>query len=236
MPGLHSVILKFTSATFMAAEMPLWLGPGYKFLQRAWSACTDQPTLQFVLKLNACLAELGWGGWKLVALPLLLKATASQTMLDFDPRKILGVLATLKKSKKFSVSDTDLVWKDRFEKFALARLEKWTLSPQREPEVARELEDILTLSNFFSPAVSPIIIGIIDGIHFSSPEDTVAEYRATPANSAWALGMCMQTLEKRDPAEWATRVDLASWTKMSAQHWGWSPAVLGGLYGLSQAR
>jgi len=236
MPELHSVILKFTSATFTAAEMPLWLGPGYKFLQRAWSACTDQPTLQFVLKLNVCLAELGWGGWKLVALPLLLKAAASQTMLDLDPPKILEVLATLRKSKKFSVSDTDLVWKDRFERFALARLEKWTLSPQTEPEVARELEDILTMSSFFSPAMPPIVIRIIDGILGSPPDDTVAEYRATPSNSAWALGVCMQILEKRDPVEWAARADLASWTKISVQHWGWSYTVLGGLYGLSQAR
>lgn len=132
---LHTSLLKFSVAILMAAEMPLWLGPGYKFLQRSWTTSIegeDRTTLHFALKLNGCLAELGWGGWKLVALPLLLKNTVSQGVLEQDPRRVLEFLASLKKANRLNTAETDLVWRDKLEKWTLVRLRDWDLKGGNE--------------------------------------------------------------------------------------------------------
>jgi hypothetical protein len=46
----------------------------------------------------------------------------------------------------------------------------------------------------------------------------------------------MQGLTKLDAATWADRVDLASWTKILVDKWGWSDIVLGGLVALLHTR
>lgn len=115
--------------------MPLWLGPGLKFLQRAWNTSgdsTDTATLNFALKLNGILADLGWGGWKLVALPLLLKMTVSPVVLEQEPRKVLEFLAALKRAKKLNAGETDLVWREKIERWTLTRLKNWDRAAGKE--------------------------------------------------------------------------------------------------------
>ncbi|KAG5642515.1 hypothetical protein DXG03_002616 [Asterophora parasitica] len=233
-PSLHAALLKFTTSTFTAAEMPLWLGPGFKFLQRAWTASLDTKNpaaLHFILKLNGCLAELGWGGWKLVAQPLILKMTVAQGVLEQDPRQVLEFLAALKRMKKLSFGETDLVWREKIEKRTLTRLKGWHQASGKE--ASTELNDILTLTGFFSRAISPAILDIIDRT-LAAPGDAFVEYSETPANSAWVLGACMEALTKRELSEWSDRVDLSLWIRTCIRHWAWSQEVLAGLVSISQ--
>jgi U3 small nucleolar RNA-associated protein 20 len=231
-PALHPALLRFTTSTFTAAEMPLWVGPAYNFLQSLW-ASKDRSVLKLTLSLNLSLAELGWGGWKIVALPLLLKNTMSQDVLESDPRRVINFLASLKRLKKLSTGDTDFVWRERVERFVTRRLQNWTLSGDAESAV--ELVDMLALSGLLSASVTPVIVGIVDRVLASPPEDAEQEYMTTPANSASVLGACMQALLKRDPLEWTQAVDVARWAGICVRHWGWSYEVLAGLYALSQA-
>jgi U3 small nucleolar RNA-associated protein 20 len=117
--------------------MPLWIGPELKFLQCAWGTQTDvldnaNTHLQFALKVNGCLAELGWGGWKLVGLPLTLKMGMVPTVLEAEPRGVLGLLAALRRGKKLNVGDADLVWRTKLEKWSIARLEIWEIDNVKE--------------------------------------------------------------------------------------------------------
>ena len=80
----------------------------------------------FTLPFHACLAELSWGGWKFIALPLVLKHTLSLfTSVDQETpdgqlsRLLLAFLAALKRSKKLIPLEADVVWRERLEKHCL---------------------------------------------------------------------------------------------------------------------
>ena len=135
--------------------MALWLGSGRRFLQRSWDEAASEKGCEFVdsdvemqpstssehqqsnfqagniytsftLPFHACLAELSWGGWKLVALPLVLKHTLPLfTKVDQErviSRFMLAFLATLKRSKKLSPSEVDIVWRERLEKWCTDKI------------------------------------------------------------------------------------------------------------------
>lgn len=83
----------------------------------------------FTLPFHACLAELSWGGWKLIALPLVLKHTLplftqiGQEKQDGQlSRFMLAFFAALTRSKKLSPSDVDIVWRERLEKCCLDKI------------------------------------------------------------------------------------------------------------------
>ena len=83
----------------------------------------------FTLPFHACLAELSWGGWKLIALPLVLKHTLPLFInVDQDQhdgqlsRFLLAFLAALKRSKKLNPSEVDVVWRERLEKHCLDKI------------------------------------------------------------------------------------------------------------------
>lgn len=110
----------------------MWLGPGLKFLQRTWrwnSAATEdesmslQELVTFTLKFNGCLASSNWGGWKLVALPLLYRSVLKP---DFDSKVLLDFLARLKRVGKVGGSggkekEAEGMWK-KVEGCAVRRL------------------------------------------------------------------------------------------------------------------
>jgi U3 small nucleolar RNA-associated protein 20 len=228
--------------------MSLWLGPGLKFMQRSWGLNRqdgDEDSVLFALKFTGCLAELEWGGWKLVALPLLLKSTIKSDFFEKEPRRLIGFLAALKTAKKLITGETDAVWRARIEKCALDRLRAWKKQDDDSVCFCRftchlfssiftqeaELNDILTLSTFFSSAISSILVNIINRTLAATEEG-----QPSNASSAWLLGMCMQALAKRNPSEWITTVDLIAWMRTSIKKWAWSHEVLGALVRLSQAR
>ncbi|KAF8805205.1 hypothetical protein BYT27DRAFT_7105392 [Phlegmacium glaucopus] len=150
-PDLHRALLRYVTALFVAADMSMWLGPGLKFLQRTWrwnsAAAEDEPMspqelavlVTFTLKFNGCLASSNWGGWKLVALPLLYRSVLKA---DVDLKILLDFLARLKRVgkvggngvEKEKEKEGESVWK-KAEEYAVARL---TILKEK---CGREMED-----------------------------------------------------------------------------------------------
>ncbi|KAG6885913.1 hypothetical protein C0993_007931 [Termitomyces sp. T159_Od127] len=191
--------------TLTAAEMPLWLGPGMRFLQRAWEeACSslkftqgqkDDETLaavrilRFVLSLTGALSSVSWGGWKPVALPLLLKNTARPEVLML----------------KDQATELD---------------DMLTLTSLFSPAACLVIVDII--KRLLASSCSPI-------------DDDTSTYNSESLSIAWALGTSMITLATRDSLEWSTHVvnEFPAWTRRCVAHWGWSPRVLEGLVSLA---
>ena len=123
----YSDILAYSDVE-MQLTMPSEQQPPTTYIER-YSIYTG-----FTLPLHASLAELSWGGWKLVALPLILKHTlqlfgkvAEQKGDVSLSRYLLAFLAALKRSKKLSPSEVDIVWRERLEKWCLERMGRLSL-------------------------------------------------------------------------------------------------------------
>lgn len=111
--------------------MSHWLGPGLKFLQVIWnkppnpSLPFDQSSLSFALKLHLCLADSGWGGWKLIALPLVIRSTikAELRLMDLYQKRTITFLAALWARRKLRPpEEIDIVWSKKVEFIVLTRL------------------------------------------------------------------------------------------------------------------
>jgi len=100
--------------------MALWIGLGRKFLERSW----EHPV--FAIRVHGALAELGWGGWKLIALPTVLKMTPQ--LLETEPRRTIGLLAALHRERK--LGEVDLVWRLKVETWVTSRLINWERSQE----------------------------------------------------------------------------------------------------------
>lgn len=135
---LHSAMLLFCTSLLMAGEMSLWLGPALKFLQQSWAGSVSSPVtaeefsthpLAFTLKLHLCLSDSGWGGWKMVALPLVMRSTlrSDAGLAQYAPRQLLAFAASLKREKNITPADSDTVWRTKLETLAMERLQggKW---------------------------------------------------------------------------------------------------------------
>lgn len=125
---LHNALLKVAASVLMASNMTLWTGLGRKMIDRCWEY------LDLGIELCGALADLGWGGWKVVALPNVLKLTPQ--LLQNHPKTTVQLLAALYREKK--LGEVDLVWRQRLETWARGRLTKWERS-----------ED--TVSRYWSP-------------------------------------------------------------------------------------
>ena len=152
-PYLHGTLLRFITALFVAADTSMWLGPGLKFLQRTWrwnSATTEHEPMSlresagivtFALKFNGCLASSNWGGWKLVALPLLYRSVLKP---DMDSKVLLHFLARVKRLGKVGgggekEKEAEGMWK-KVEGCAVGRL---TVLKEK---CGREMDDSLVSS------------------------------------------------------------------------------------------
>lgn len=129
--ALHASELKFTISVLTAGDMALWTGPGRTVLSRAFE---QRPEL--ALALCGALAELNWGGWKLLALPLVLKHTG--TLLKTMPGKTLALLASLERGGRLEKGAVDVVWKTRLEGWVEEPFGEWEFS---EESVGLAVED-----------------------------------------------------------------------------------------------
>ncbi|KAG2115669.1 armadillo-type protein [Suillus cothurnatus] len=198
---LHPEILNFASSLLTAGDMSMSTGPGRAFVARALGVPS------FGLMLCGVLAELGWGGWKLVGLPALLKATPS--LLQAEPTLTLRLLASLQHCGK--LGEVDIVWKRSVDSWIQTHLSSWEISD----ESVDDLYDIMSLS-IFVDSLAPLL----------------ANWQASHANAAWVAGTCMQALSRCKSASWETQVDLSAWTTKIVEHWSWSDKVLMGLVAL----
>lgn len=118
--SLHLALLKFINAIFLAGDMTLWTGSGRKVFERSW----ERPLL--AIELCGSLSDLGWGGWKLIALPHVKKNTFH--ILETHPKQALALLVALHREKR--LSDVDIVWKQRFQTWVQMNLANWQLSEE----------------------------------------------------------------------------------------------------------
>lgn len=98
--------------------MGLWLGPGRMLLESSWS----DPA--YAIKLHGALADLGWGGWKSLALPNVLKQMPN--LLQSDTHNAIHLLSVLHRDKR--LGEVDLVWKQRFNIWVSGQLLNWELT------------------------------------------------------------------------------------------------------------
>ena len=84
-----------------------------KVLAHAW----ERPPL--ALELTGALSDLGWGGWKLVALPYV--SANTHKMLGSHPGETLELLAALNRAGR--LGEMDVVWKQRVGTWVEERLE-----------------------------------------------------------------------------------------------------------------
>lgn len=100
----------------------------------------------FTLKFNGCLASSNWGGWKLIALPLLYRSVFK---LGIDSGVLLNFLARLRRASKVGGSgvekekekEAEGVWK-KVEGYAIARL------MDLKEKCRREMEDFWVSFSF----------------------------------------------------------------------------------------
>jgi hypothetical protein len=85
---------------------------------------------------------LNWSGWKLVALPIVIKATRKLDSVNAEPRLVVEFLASLVRARKLNVEDVDLVWKEGCERWIVdGRLGLWKRG------------DDFAVSHFISPEI-----------------------------------------------------------------------------------
>ncbi len=95
--------------------MALWMGPGRKVFERAW----ERPS--FALDLCGTLSNLGWGGWKLIALPHVIRSVPQ--LLQSHPSKVLALLSILRNDGR--LDGVDSAWKQRLQSWVDIRFREW---------------------------------------------------------------------------------------------------------------
>lgn len=118
---LHIPLVRLSTSALIAADLSLWTSHGRKVIERSQL----YPT--FFLALLGSLAELNWGGWKLLGLPAVLRRTPD--LLETEPDTTLQLLAGLYNGRK--LEPVDHVWKTRVGHWVEARLKSWSISDQQ---------------------------------------------------------------------------------------------------------
>lgn len=218
--------------------MALWMGPGRKVLARVWA----RPRL--ALALCCVLSDLGWGGWKLLALPQVVKALPDLLDAGAHTGPALELLGAAQREKRLQV---DAPWKARLQTWFERRLEGW-VGDAEQVRVGTSillgicaemrfqavvLHHAIALSELL-PGLSPLLVGIVNAT--LKQEDPKADYDEHETNSSWIIGSCLACLARRNSTEWRGQVDIPAWTATIVEKWGWSGYALEGLVSLSNAR
>jgi U3 small nucleolar RNA-associated protein 20 len=116
-PSTFSILLKLTTAVLMAGDMALWMGPGRKIIEKSWE------TPEYGIRLSGSLAELEWGGWKMIAVPSLTKAIPR--LLESAHGLVLHLLASLRRDGKLWALDSTC--RRVLEEHMCVRLGQWEM-------------------------------------------------------------------------------------------------------------
>ncbi|KAA1470494.1 hypothetical protein DENSPDRAFT_774855 [Dentipellis sp. KUC8613] len=216
-PELRDALLTFATSILVAGDMALWLGPGRKLVEHAWTDAT------FGIQLCGALSDLAFGGWKALELPYVQKLTPQ--LLDSHPKETLELLDSLNKSQR--LRDTDEVWRKKVDAWVQQRLTNWT----RTDENVGELQRILQLSNIL-PSISPFLMQLV-GLTLAT-EDPQGDFQASPGNAGWVFGRTLEELSKQKPSTWE-HVDITSLSTQVLERWYWHEDVISGLVALLQA-
>lgn len=119
---LRDAIVKLSVSCLTAGQGDL--GLGRRTLERAWK---ERPRV--ALQITGALMELGWGGWQLAALPLVV-SRSMEVLEGVGSRdeealsvQVLEVLADAYKAGK--LGSIDQRWKERLSQWVQGRFAKW---------------------------------------------------------------------------------------------------------------
>ena len=214
--------------------MTVWTAHGRKVLDRVWV----RPLLG--LELTGALSDLGWGAFKVLALPYV--ASNTHKLLESHPSQTLETLAALGREKR--LGEMDMVWKQRFGTWVEKKLDGWEQTDENVRILAsssfillrllqmRLLAHIIELTKFV-PSLTPFLVRITE--RALETEEPRADYEASYANSAWVIGACMSCIAGQPAKEWADKVDLVRWTTRVVEQWAWSARPLEGVTSLLAA-
>jgi hypothetical protein len=173
--ALQPALLRLATSLLLAGDMAMWIGPGRNIIARSWE------DVGFGIKLTGVLADQGWGGWKMIGLPSVLRMTPQ--LLEKSPSCAISLLATLYREKK--LGDVDMVWKQRVEMWVGSRLTEW----ERSEESVRTLLRQITL---VVADMSDRLWNFTTFWHFQA---FCLQYRPSSLES-WKLRLSVQTPEK----------------------------------------
>ncbi|KAJ7650292.1 armadillo-type protein [Roridomyces roridus] len=242
-PLLIPALLRLATALLTALpeeNRSFWMTKGREVLDTVWTA-TSEKTILFAISLTGALAELGWGGWRALGVPIVLRMSSRILMNDEGEgreelqRRTFGLIAELWRTGKLVSKDGDVVWRNAVETWGVRKLKELKQCVHLFGwEQATELTNILALSSNFSPSsgISSALGDLCDAI-LANPNSTVAG----PGQS-WFLGTCLRTLSQRPVAEWDS-MDLVTWVRACTAGesiWSSSADILEALAALLAAR
>ncbi|KIK59622.1 hypothetical protein GYMLUDRAFT_74500 [Collybiopsis luxurians FD-317 M1] len=220
-------MLKLTSALLAASDVTL-LSSGRELLARLWND-GSQESVRFCLELHGVLSETEkrWIGWKSFALPELLKRTGK--LLEVESKGTVRLFASLCRDGK--LGEVDLVWKKKIADWVSTRLSEMS---QMEGDVCfdeekgAELDDMMSLSDFFTPEITHAIVTFANKRINETPFAYTEDVDVFP-QPAWVINICLRRLATRPVSEWTQQVDIAQWARSIVEHWAWSRNALEGL-------
>lgn len=115
---LHVVVFKVALSCLTSGDMAIWMGPGRKMLERVWN---ERPSL--ALQLTGALSDMEWGGWKMIALPHVMKRALELLGNNKEPLLVLEVLNSVQTGAKLSTADER--WKDKLAQWVESRFANW---------------------------------------------------------------------------------------------------------------
>ncbi|KAF9038274.1 hypothetical protein BDZ89DRAFT_1061276 [Hymenopellis radicata] len=223
-PCSFAALLKLSTAILVSTtgDMGLWMGSGRRFLEHIWSLVTNgQPLhLKFALELHGVLVDMNWGGWKMIALPVLLKRSIS--LLDKDALGVLRLFSKINEEGK--LGEVDVVWKRGIE----AWLKEHSGLGTGLTNIGLELHFALKLSPYLSPDVTSLVTNAIEQL-LSMPPDSVSSQQQEQS-----LGLFLRYVANRPQAEWSNQVNMSSWTSRIIAQWSGSSVILTALVELKQ--
>jgi U3 small nucleolar RNA-associated protein 20 len=213
-PELQLILLRFAASALTAGDISLWINIGKKALEHAWG---NLP-ISFAVQLSGALAELGWGGWKQVALPLFLRGS----LKSLDTETITTIAVLCREGMIDPEFGVDVVWRVKVENWLIDKLKTW--GEQGVTDSVGVINDVFSISENF-PTTSQAMLQILD----LTLADQQQRY------SSLIVASCLRCLSKHDKKHWgSTQVDVGKWVVQASKQWPMDPDVLGGLVALVQ--
>ncbi|KAF8608156.1 hypothetical protein BDV93DRAFT_486731 [Ceratobasidium sp. AG-I] len=201
----QSAIQTYVAAALVAGDMAAWIGPGRRALECVWKVPIEG------MRLAAVLSELGWGGWKSMLLPHVLRRTPETLVASRS--QTLSVLAHLHAAGQLEV---DAVWTARVGSDVVGMLKGWNVGDD-----TTDLLNMLALAPLL-PGAAAGVVRVIAALHSGKGTDDVA------------LGAGIKVLGGLEGAEEALREEPSLSLEGLIERWWWSESVMSGLENLQQ--
>ena len=220
--------VKLWTALLRSGDMSLATSAGRRLL------LSPAVTSQSAIHLHGVLAELGWCGYKMVGVPVLLRATPK--LLDEEPIETTKLLAKLKDEGK--LTEGDAVWRQKVGTWILERLKQVKLGtdnvrardellyPWAYRLQAEHVENLLKLSPHCpKKELTNALVDLVNR-HTLISVDAPQRHGRNEEVLARCIGGILSTLSTHKTLE--AKLDAS----LIFQGWYWSASILDGLVDL----